>query len=349
MSEPAPRRPPRSRPGPDQPPIARVVRDPERGEVVADAAVAEGVAEPDATADLVESGAVADLVEADAANLSQAEVGDLLQAHTDAVVRREVAREGLRRASLIAADAAVEVGLAAADLKPPMRLRYPRFGWRRAIRFAVERRMLTPQYLMLYGRYLRHRALAAAVGAPVEFQGMLFTGRRVELQARRGHGRLLLGPWCWIGNDNKLRAHEGQLTLGAKVVMGRDNVVNAYLDIEIGDASILADWIYVCDFDHRVDRLDVPIKDQGIAKSPVRIGGDVWIGEKASVLRGVDIGYGSVIGSHCLVNCDIAPFSIAVGVPARVVRSRLPAGMDPDTALDLLRRGEPIPGDPVEG
>ena len=100
----------------------------------------------------------------------------------------------------------------------------------------------------------------------------------------------MIGPWCWIGNDNKLRAHEGQLTLGAKVVMGRDNVVNTYLDIEIGGASILADWIYICDFDHRTERLDVPIKDQGIVKSPVRVGGDVWIGEKATVLRGCDIG-----------------------------------------------------------
>ncbi|MBW3619441.1 MAG: acyltransferase [Actinobacteria bacterium] len=208
--------------------------------------------------------------------------------------------------------------------------------------------MLTHQYLRLYARYLRHRAVIATTGRQVELQGMVFTGKRVELHARRGHGRLLLGPWCWIGNDNKLRAHEGQLTLGAKVVMGRDNVVNTYLDIEIGDASILADWIYICDFDHRYDRLDVPIKDQGIAKSPVRVGGDVWIGEKATVLRGVDIGQGSVIASHCLVNKNVPPFSIAVGVPVRVVKSRLPAGVDPEEALDLLRRGEAIPGDPLE-
>jgi acetyltransferase-like isoleucine patch superfamily enzyme len=96
---------------------------------------------------------------------------------------------------------------------------------------------------------------------------MLFTGKRVELRARPGHGRLVIGPWCWIGNDNKLRSHEGQLTLGAKVVLGRDNVVNSYLDVEVGDAAILADWIYVCDFDHRTDRLDIPIKDQGIVTS----------------------------------------------------------------------------------
>lgn len=270
-----------------------------------------------------------------------------VQAAADLRVRAATAAEGLRRTSRLVDDLAAEIGMPAQVRRPPMRLRYPRWGWRRAIEFAVRRRMLTPEYLRLYRRYLSHRATAMARGDQVVFQGMAFTGRHVEFHARRGHGRLVVGPWCWIGNDNKLRAHEGQLTLGAKVVMGRDNVVNTYLDVEIGDASILADWIYVCDFDHRFARLDVPIKDQGIVTSPVRIGGDVWIGEKASVLRGVDVGHGSVVASHCLVNQSIPPFSIAVGVPVRVVRSRLPDGMDPEEAMGFVRRGQPIPGDPI--
>jgi acetyltransferase-like isoleucine patch superfamily enzyme len=267
----------------------------------------------------------------------------------DTAVRAATAREGLARASRLADDLLGDAGVPAHLRRPPLRTRYPRIGWRAAVRRAVERRMITPDYLTLYRRALWHRARAAASGEHVVFQGMLFTGKRVELRARAGHGRLVIGPWCWIGNDNKLRAHEGQLTLGAKVVMGRDNVVNTYLDIEIGDASILADWIYVCDFDHRFDRLDVPLKDQGIVASPTRIGGDVWIGEKASVLRGVDVGHGCVVASHCLVNHDLPPFAIAVGVPARVVRSRLPAGMDAEEAYARVRRGLPIPGDPLDG
>jgi len=269
-------------------------------------------------------------------------------AHVDAAVRAELGREGTARASQLGDDLLAEAGVPAHLRRPPLRTRYPRWGWREAVRVAVTRRMTTPQYLVLYRRAAWHRARAALTGNRVEFQGMLFTGKRVELRARPGHGRLVMGPWCWIGNDNKLRSHEGQLTLGAKVVMGRDNVVNSYLDVEVGDAAILADWIYVCDFDHRIARLDLPIKDQGIVTSPTRIGGDVWIGEKASVLRGVDVGQGAVIASHCLVNHDLPPFSIAVGVPARVVRSRLPAGMDPEEAAALVRDGRPIPGDPLD-
>ena len=269
-------------------------------------------------------------------------------AHVDAVVRAELGREGAARAAQLGDDLLAEAGVPAHLRRPPLRTRYPRWGWREAVRVAVTRRMTTPQYLVLYRRAAWHRARAAVTGNRVEFQGMLFTGKRVELRARPGHGRLVIGPWCWIGNDNKLRSHEGQLTVGAKVVLGRDNVVNSYLDVEIGDASILADWIYVCDFDHRIARLDMPIKDQGIVTSPTRIGGDVWIGEKASVLRGVDVGDGSVIASHALVNRDVPPFSIVVGVPGRAIRSRLPAGMDAEEAADRLRRGLPLPEDPLE-
>jgi acetyltransferase-like isoleucine patch superfamily enzyme len=325
--------------------------DPDRETIGTRRAPLEAEVAPEgAVAADVETAAVDAPAEADD-ELTDAEVDELargaVREHTEALVRAETAREGQRRLSLLADDLLADAEVPAHVRRPPLRLRYPRWGWRRAVRHAVERRMVTRQYLDLYRRYLVHRARAAASGRHVEFQGVVFTGKRVEFHARPAHGRLVLGPWCWIGNDNKLRAHEGQLTLGAKVVMGRDNVINTYLDIEVGDASILADWIYICDFDHRFDRLDVPIKDQGIVKSPVRIGGDVWIGEKATVLRGVDIGHGSVVASHCLVNADLPPFSIAVGVPVRVVRSRLPDGMEPEEALELLRRGLAIPRDPL--
>jgi acetyltransferase-like isoleucine patch superfamily enzyme len=279
---------------------------------------------------------------------SDVDPNDALRDHVDATVRAEVAREATARASRIGDDVLAEAGVPPHLRRPPLRLRYPRYGWREAIRIAVERRMYTAEHLQLYRRALWHRARARATGQQIEFQGMAFIGRRAELLARRGHGRLVLGPWCWVGDLNRLRAHQGQITLGAKVVMGRDNVVNSYLDVEVGDASLLADWIYICDFDHRYERLDVPIKDQGIITSPVRIGTDVWIGEKATVLRGVDVGQGAIVASHGVVNRDVPPFAIVAGIPARVVRSRLPAGVHPEEALDLLRRGQPIPGDPLD-
>ncbi|MGZ4552422.1 MAG: acyltransferase, partial [Mycobacteriaceae bacterium] len=125
-----------------------------------------------------------------------------------------------------------------------------------------------------------------------------------------------------IGDGNAIRCHEGSLRIGDKVVFGKDNVVNAYLDIEIGASTLVADWVYICDFDHIYADVTMPIKDQGIVKSPVRIGPDCWIATKVTVLRGTRVGRGCVLGAHAVVKGDVPDGSIAVGTPARVVRNR---------------------------
>ncbi len=66
-------------------------------------------------------------------------------------------------------------------------------------------------------------SLAAPAAPDVVTEGFVFLGRRVELQARRGYGRLVLGRWVHLGDENRLRAHEGTLRIGDKCVFGRDN------------------------------------------------------------------------------------------------------------------------------
>jgi acetyltransferase-like isoleucine patch superfamily enzyme len=81
--------------------------------------------------------------------------------------------------------------------------------------------------------------------------------------------------------------------------------------------------VYICDFDHVTADIHRPIKDQGIVKTPVRIGPDCWLGTKVTVLRGTRIGRGCVLGAHSVVRGDVPDYSIAVGSPAKVVRNRL--------------------------
>jgi acetyltransferase-like isoleucine patch superfamily enzyme len=188
-----------------------------------------------------------------------------------------------------------------------------------SLRWVIEKRAWTPFYLVRLWRFVALRLRHPEVVT----EGFVFLGRRVEIEARRGYGRIVLGRWVHIGDDNKLRAHEGTLRLGDKSVLGRHNVINCYLDVEIGACALLSDWIYITDFDHDTTDLTRPIKDQGIVKAPVRIGPDCWIGTKASVLRGTELGRGSVLAAHA-VACDTYPdYSVVAGVPGTVVRSRL--------------------------
>jgi len=179
--------------------------------------------------------------------------------------------------------------------------------------------MYTPRYVAMALRYVW---VFKVRSRHIRTRGFVFLSRGAEVACRRGLGHMELGRWMWIGTGNAIRCHEGSLRIGDKVVFGSHNTVNVYLDVDIGSDSIFAARVYVADFDHRFDDLAVPIRKQGTVASPVRIGSDCWIGEKATVLRGVTIGRGSVIGAQSVVTRDIPPYSVAVGNPARVIRRR---------------------------
>lgn len=209
------------------------------------------------------------------------------------------------------------------------------------LRWIIRNRAWTWWYLVRYARFVSFR-----IRHPdIECAGLLFLGRRVTIEQRRGHGRIRIGAWVHIGDDNRIRCHEGTLTIGAKTVLGRDNTINCYLDIAIEPEVLISDWVYICDFDHRSDDLGAAIRSQGIVKAPVRIGRGTWIGVRASILRGADIGEHSIVGAHAVVRGTVVPHSVVAGIPARVVRARRPvdapvevAGIDAATRAAVQAR-----------
>ncbi len=186
------------------------------------------------------------------------------------------------------------------------------------VRWMLRNRAWTPWYLVRYWRYWRVRVTSPHI----VLKGLVFLDRGAELYARRGYGRLVVGAWAHLGAGTALRCHEGTLRVGESSTFGRHSSVNCYLDVEIGPSALFADHVYVSDFDHRYAALDVPIRDQGIVKTRVRIGRDVWLGTKVTVARGVAIGDGAVIGANSVVTRDIPDYAVAVGSPARVIKDR---------------------------
>lgn len=202
--------------------------------------------------------------------------------------------------------------------------RQARYLTRASLRWVVTHRAYTPGYLL---RYARLAALRLR-NPHVVLEGMVFLGRGARLTARPGYGRLVVGPWVHVGELTRLRAHEGTLRIGDRVVFGRDASVNCYLDIEIGAATLVADWVYICDFDHRVDPAAgtvTPIKDQGLVKSPVRVGPGSWLGVRSSVLRGTTMGRACVLAAHSVARGRYPDQTVIAGVPGRPVRDRADA------------------------
>lgn len=91
--------------------------------------------------------------------------------------------------------------------------------------------------------------------------------------------------------------------------------------IEVGEHALFGPQVFVTAANYQT-RAGTPVMNQPMDEAPVSIGKDVWLGARVVVLPGVTIGDGCVVGAGSVVTRSISAGSIAVGSPARVVRSR---------------------------
>jgi acetyltransferase-like isoleucine patch superfamily enzyme len=126
----------------------------------------------------------------------------------------------------------------------------------------------------------------------------------------------LLEPHVWITAPGNARVR-----VGAGTFLNVGVMVAAQQLVEIGDHCMLANGCFVSDADHRFDDPDVPVTWQGFqSRGPTRIGDNCWLGAHVVVTSGVTIGERCVVGANSVVRSDLEPFSIAAGVPARLLR-----------------------------
>jgi acetyltransferase-like isoleucine patch superfamily enzyme len=185
-------------------------------------------------------------------------------------------------------------------------------------RFMHANRMLTLGYARLLARF---GLLKLRYGRRLQTDGVCFICPGVKLQISR-RATLRIGRWAWIGQGCKIRVHEGEVSIGAKTVIGQECTISAFQHISLGRECILADRVMLIDFDHGVTEVERPIRLQGIYKRDVRIGHNVWIGYGACVLRGVSVGDNSIVGTNSVVTKDVPDNAVVAGVPAGVIRMR---------------------------
>jgi acetyltransferase-like isoleucine patch superfamily enzyme len=179
-------------------------------------------------------------------------------------------------------------------------------------------RMLTPNYARLL---IRLGWLKLRFRGRLKTDGIAFVCPGVTLEIGKD-ATLYLGRWSWIGHGTKIRAHEGEVRIGAKSVLGQECTISAYQHVSIGRECVVADRVMLIDFDHGVVEVERPIRLQGIYKRDVRIGHNVWIGYGASFLRGVTVGDNAVVGTYAVVTKDVPANAVVAGVPARLIRMR---------------------------
>ena len=150
---------------------------------------------------------------------------------------------------------------------------------------------------------------------------------RISKRFRGFCGKLILDKCGQDVNIYRRATFSTRIEIGDHSDIGSLSKING--KCFIGKCVIMGPECTVYTRNHRFERLDIPIKYQGNSEEmPVVIGDDVWIGYRVTILPGVHIGNGSVIGAGAVVAKDIPPYSIAVGNPIRIVKTRRIEGDD---------------------
>ncbi len=111
------------------------------------------------------------------------------------------------------------------------------------------------------------------------------------------------------------------ITIGDRCLFGKGSGIVGHLRIEIGDDVWTGHHVYITDQNHGYTDLDLPISRQVMPEREVSIGSGSWLGHGAVVLPGATIGRHVVIGANSVVTGTIPDNTVAVGVPARVIKT----------------------------
>lgn len=154
----------------------------------------------------------------------------------------------------------------------------------------------------------------------------LEVGRNVKIDPRafiaRG-GRVILGENAVIRAGAMLLPSSGFIQIGNRSSINHYTIINGEGGVKIGHSVMVAAFVSMFAANHNFGDPHVPMLEQGTStKGGIQIEDDVWIGTHAVILDGVSIGKGSVIAAGSVVTKDVPAYSVVMGVPAKVVRSR---------------------------
>lgn len=150
------------------------------------------------------------------------------------------------------------------------------------------------------------------IAKDIRINNFLYYGKRINIYLKKNSK---------IFENVKFQGN-GKILLGENSTIGPNSIIDSNKRIMIGKNVLIADNVSLRDSDHNFSRIDIPINRQGINTNSIRIHDDVWIGQNVIITKGVKIGKGSVIGANSVVTKSIPEYSVAIGSPAKVIKSR---------------------------
>ncbi|MDZ8188073.1 MAG: DapH/DapD/GlmU-related protein [Nostoc sp. ChiSLP02] len=164
-----------------------------------------------------------------------------------------------------------------------------------------------------------HRTSCIEIGSGV----YIFKGVRLDAKGHKNN-RIHLGNRVAIERYVDIGCLEDTyIHIDEDTFIGPNVCIEGPGNIRIGKHCMIAAHSGIYANNHNFVDIMQPMKYQGVSRKGIAIEDNCWLGHGVTVLDGVTIGEGSVIGAGAVVNKDIPPFSIAVGIPARVIKNRI--------------------------
>lgn len=157
----------------------------------------------------------------------------------------------------------------------------------------------------------------------IKNEGQIFVGAKWNYKLKRQKAsHLVLGENSILKCRGIFRIYAGatvEVISGGKLSIGSgyvnfDSKIYAFNEINIGDNVIISENVIIRDND------DHKIEGNKHVSLPINIGNHVWIGMRATILKGVTIGDGAIIAAGAVVTRDVPENCLAAGVPARVIK-----------------------------
>jgi len=128
-----------------------------------------------------------------------------------------------------------------------------------------------------------------------------------------------LGDYSTIEDFSAINNGVGPVIIGDRTKIGLSNTIIG--PVTIGNDIRLAQNITLSGLNHNYEDVHLPIHEQGVSIAPIVIEDETWIGANVVVVAGVTIGKHSIVGAGSIVTKNIPPYSVAVGNPARVLKT----------------------------